>query len=76
MSSYLSIFVIFLNRQAITNDERIKSGLDFLYDAPPGFNKGKLFVKNVYEFVTDVHVINLQFLITVHVLNCFLFTSI
>ena len=30
-------------RQAISNDERIKSGLDFLYDAPPGLNKGKLF---------------------------------
>lgn len=29
----------FKNRQAISNDERIKSGLDFLYDAPPGFNK-------------------------------------
>ncbi|XP_068746327.1 corepressor interacting with RBPJ 1-like [Montipora capricornis] len=32
----------FKNRQAISNDDRIKSGLDFLYDAPPGFNKGKL----------------------------------
>ncbi|XP_068715709.1 corepressor interacting with RBPJ 1-like [Montipora foliosa] len=31
----------FKNRQAISNDDRIKSGLDFLYDAPPGFNKGK-----------------------------------
>jgi len=31
----------FKNRQAISNDERIKSGLDFLYDAPPGFDKGK-----------------------------------
>ena len=30
----------FSHRQAISNDERIKSGLDFLYDAPPGFNKG------------------------------------
>lgn len=31
----------FKNRQAISNDDRIKSGLDFLYDAPPGFNKEK-----------------------------------
>lgn len=31
----------FKNRQAISNDERIKSGLDFLYDAPPGFDKDK-----------------------------------
>lgn len=31
----------FKNRQAISNDDRIKSGLDFLYDAPPGFNKDK-----------------------------------
>lgn len=38
-SRFFSVFVFFY-RQAISNDERIKSGLDFLYDAPPGFNKG------------------------------------
>ena len=31
---------VFIYRQAISNDERIKAGLDFLYDAPPGFDKG------------------------------------
>jgi len=30
-----------IQKQAISNDDRIKSGLDFLYDAPPGFNKEK-----------------------------------
>ena len=29
-----------LFRQMVSKDERIKSGLDFLYDAPPGYDKG------------------------------------
>ena len=39
---YVCMFsvLVFFYRQAISNDERIKSGLDFLYDAPPGFDKG------------------------------------
>ena len=52
------ILVVISYRQAISNDDRIKSGLDFLYDAPPGFNKGKFVLILVNMLTVNMIAVN------------------